>query len=245
MTANYCVRRTAKATVLLRGLPKCVRSTAEMLALRLGALVVNHPERIYQTVDRWVYQHPDPLIEIEYTEGGSGVYDVTGFRAPLPPRVLVFISYSHRDEKFRVELCKYLGRLHEAGQVSFWHDKKDIAPGTDWAKAIQNAIKRSSAALLLVTQDFIDSRFIRDMEIPMVEARLKSDRFDVFWIPIDETTIQLDIPWICARQNFNIEKPLSLLSKPLRKQELSRFCTKFRLHLEALSTAMESAKSKS
>lgn len=246
MTADCGVRRSPKATTSLRRLPKAVRDVADKLALRLGALVRSYPERVYGTAsDRRVYQHPDPLIEIEFIEAENHFYRVMEFRAPLPPRVLVFISYSHRDDEFRAELCKYLGRLHETGQVSFWRDKNDITPGTEWAKAIRSAITRSSAALLLVTQEFIHSKFIRDSEIPAIEARVKAQALQLFWIPIDSTTIKIDLPWISEHQNFNIETPLSLLTDALRKNELSRFCTEFRLHLETLATVSKSTKSRS
>lgn len=242
MALDYSVKRSPNAVAALQRLPKSLQATAETLALRLGALVSTHPERLYETVSGFVYQHPDPLIEIGFAEAGKRAYVVTEFRAPLPPSVLVFISYSHNDDKFRAELCKYLGRLHESGQVSFWHDKKDLVLNSEWRKEICSAIKRSSAALLIVTQDFIDSKFIRDTELPLVQAKLESPPFEVFWIPVDASTIDLDIPWICERQHFDIQKPLSRFSKPLRKDKLTSICKQFRLHLETLSAASVSTK---
>ena len=229
---------TPEAEAALERLPESERCVADVLIMRLRALVEIYPERIYESARGHVYQHPNPLVEIEFEELDNSVHRVIAVRAPLPPRYLVFISYSHQDERFRAELCKYIRTLHETGQVSFWHDKKDIDPGTDWAAAIQDAIDRSAAALLIVTQDFIDSRFIRDNEVPHFRRRLETStpgKYEVFWIPVEDTTVSLDHPWLSGRQHFDVKKPLSLLPKALRRQQLAKICTRFRIYLESMS----------
>ena len=54
----------------------------------------------------------------------------------------VFISYAHEDEPFRAELEKHLSLLQRQGVITTWHDRH-IAPGTDWAQAIDEHLERA------------------------------------------------------------------------------------------------------
>ena len=49
--------------------------------------------------------------------------------------VAVFISYSHRDEKFRAVLETHLALLKRNGVVTVWHDRKIMAgqPSSPWS----------------------------------------------------------------------------------------------------------------
>jgi hypothetical protein len=42
----------------------------------------------------------------------------------------VFISYSHKDERYRKELGAHLSALRRQGIIADWHDRK-ITPGAD------------------------------------------------------------------------------------------------------------------
>jgi TIR domain len=241
VTANYGVSRAASAAQSLEQLPAQLRPLADQLGLRLVSLVTTHPERTYRTATGGgVYQHPHPLIEVEYVDGAQErAFVVTQFRAPLPPRCLVFISYSRRNDKFLKELCKYLGTLHETGQVSFWHDQKGIEMGSIWDDEIQSAIDRSSVALLLVTQDFLDSPFIRDKEVPLLLKREATPPFEILWIPVEPTTISLDQPGIFVRQALgDVKNPLGVLPPSRRKGKLAEVCEKFRLRILELSETL-------
>ena len=70
LAANYGVSRAATAEQSLEQLPAQLRPLADQLGLRLVSLVKAHPERTYETATKGVhvYQHPHPLIEIEYVE---------------------------------------------------------------------------------------------------------------------------------------------------------------------------------
>jgi len=43
----------------------------------------------------------------------------------------VFISYSHKDESFRLELEKNLKALERDGSISSWNDRK-LGAGEEW-----------------------------------------------------------------------------------------------------------------
>ncbi|MGH7451697.1 MAG: toll/interleukin-1 receptor domain-containing protein, partial [bacterium] len=86
----------------------------------------------------------------------------------------IFISYSHQDEKFKNELVKMLAGLQRRGVIDAWQDRR-IQPGEEWFKAIKQALNECDMALLLVSSDFIASRFINDEELPDLLKRREKE----------------------------------------------------------------------
>lgn len=93
----------------------------------------------------------------------------------------IFISYSHKDESFKDELITMLAGLQNRGIVDAWQDRR-IEPGDEWNKSIQNAMDECDLALLLVSADYIASRFIQKEEQPKLLERRKEMQLRV--IPI-------------------------------------------------------------
>lgn len=77
--------------------------------------------------------------------------------------IRVFCSYSHDDEGYLEHLLKYLGGMKDEG-FEFWHDRM-IAPGEDWDERIRVQLRQSDIALILVSQSFLNSPYIRNVEI--------------------------------------------------------------------------------
>jgi hypothetical protein len=80
----------------------------------------------------------------------------------------VFVSYAHDDQQpidWLKKLQMYLAPFRRAGAVDLWDDKQ-IEPGSDWRAAIDVALQRASAAVLLVGPAFIASDFIATIELP-------------------------------------------------------------------------------
>jgi hypothetical protein len=80
-------------------------------------------------------------------------------------RTNVFISYSHKDEDWLQRLQVHLKSLDESRIVLPWDDTR-TKPGQDWQHEIHEALKTAIAAVLLVSADFLASKFIRDNELP-------------------------------------------------------------------------------
>jgi hypothetical protein len=97
--------------------------------------------------------------------------------APLRPSV--FISYSHKDEAEKEELVAHLGVLQGEGLVDVWVDDR-IGAGRDWAGEIDRAIGRARVAILLITKNFLNSKFILETEVPSLLERRKGERLTVF-----------------------------------------------------------------
>ncbi len=77
----------------------------------------------------------------------------------------VFVSYSHKDEEFKEELITMLAGLQRHGIVDAWQDRR-IEAGDEWSKSIQDAMNDCDLALLLVSADYLASRFIQEEEQP-------------------------------------------------------------------------------
>ncbi|MGH9837661.1 MAG: TIR domain-containing protein [Blastocatellia bacterium] len=86
------------------------------------------------------------------------------FEATLKQPILVFCSYSHRDEALRDELSKHLSGLKRPGFILEWHDRL-ILPGEKWAAAIDDQINRARVILLLISPDFLDSDYCHEIEM--------------------------------------------------------------------------------
>ena len=85
----------------------------------------------------------------------------------------VFISYSHKDEKWKNLLFIQLKALVQQGDITIWDDLK-IDTGEDWYPAIQKALQETSVGLCLISADYLASDFINKEEIPaFIEKRNK------------------------------------------------------------------------
>jgi len=82
----------------------------------------------------------------------------------------VFISYSHKDETWKNRLVTQLGVLQQEGLLDLWDDRR-IGAGEAWYEKIQEAIAKAKVAVLLVSADFLTSKFILGEEIPHLLER--------------------------------------------------------------------------
>jgi hypothetical protein len=76
----------------------------------------------------------------------------------------VFFSYSHKDEALRDALGNHLKILEYQKIVSSWHDRK-ILPGDEWDHQINSNLETADIILLLISSDFIASKYCWEIEI--------------------------------------------------------------------------------
>jgi len=88
--------------------------------------------------------------------------------------VSVFISYCHRDEKLRDELCRHLKLLERTGLIQGWHDRNIVA-GHDWSAEIDSHLYTSDLILLLLSSDFFASDYCAEIETPIALERHKAN----------------------------------------------------------------------
>lgn len=76
----------------------------------------------------------------------------------------LFFSYSHKDEALRDELGNHLKILEHQKLIASWHDRK-ILPGDEWDDQITVNQDTADIILLLISSDFIASKYCWDIEI--------------------------------------------------------------------------------
>ncbi len=82
----------------------------------------------------------------------------------------IFFSYSHKDERLRDQLANHLSVLRHQGLVAGWHDRK-IGAGNEWEGEIDQHLNAARVILLLVSADFLASRYCYDLEMKRAMQR--------------------------------------------------------------------------
>lgn len=90
-------------------------------------------------------------------------------KATSEPDNHVFISYSHADRRWFNRLLQHLQPLVRDGYISVFSDQS-IKIGADWQIEIRAALNAASIAVLIVSADFLASKFIVNEELPRLLA---------------------------------------------------------------------------
>ncbi|HEY1348437.1 MAG TPA: toll/interleukin-1 receptor domain-containing protein [Ktedonobacteraceae bacterium] len=93
----------------------------------------------------------------------------------------VFIAYARNDRKLLDELIKHLQSLQRQGLIEHWFDGA-IVEGTAWRAQLLDHLQSAQLILLLISPDFIASRFCYDVE--MKEALKRHDAQEARVIPV-------------------------------------------------------------
>ena len=102
--------------------------------------------------------------------------------APLTSSAIkVFISYSHKDEAIKDELCVHLANLRRQGRIETWHDRA-IEAGAEWEATLKSQFYAADVILLLITPRFMASDYCYDKETQWAIERHEAEEARV--IPI-------------------------------------------------------------
>ena len=107
--------------------------------------------------------------------------------------IKIFFSYSHQDEHLRSQLAKHLSALQQNGKIIGWHDRQ-IGAGQEWQGEIHHHLETSHIILLLVSSDFIASKYCYDIEVKRAMERHDAGEARVIPIilrPVDWEDIHL------------------------------------------------------
>ncbi|MFT3663922.1 TIR domain-containing protein [Piscinibacter sp.] len=103
--------------------------------------------------------------------------------APPARGVLAFISYAHADEELRAKLRVHLAALEREGLIQAWDDREILA-GDAWADEIDARLNRADLVLLLVSADFINSKYCYGKELVRALERNADPKDRAIVIPI-------------------------------------------------------------
>jgi len=92
----------------------------------------------------------------------------------------IFISYSSKDKKLMKRLRTQLNVLELEDIYEVWVDKEGIEWGDEWKAEIDEGMRNATAAIFLVSADFLTSPFIRNKELPILLERHKNDGLRIF-----------------------------------------------------------------
>lgn len=84
-------------------------------------------------------------------------------RINMQAPVKIFVVYAHEDKPVRDKLLRQLRPLAEKGEIELWSDH-EIKPGALWDEEIRLRLTESEIILLLVSDDFFASDYIRRVE---------------------------------------------------------------------------------
>lgn len=82
----------------------------------------------------------------------------------------VFLSYSHKDEDWKIKLRSHLKVLEQVGTFVVWDDRK-IDAGETWYDEIRAAMDSAAVAVCLISADYLASDFCAKEEIPYLLKR--------------------------------------------------------------------------
>lgn len=167
-----------------------------------------------------VYTHPSPPLQITFeVDVNKRVLYLLHFVAPkVQVTKPVFISYCHVDSRWLERLKMFLHPLEDQGLVRIWDDT-DIRPGSLWLEEIQKSLESARVAVFLVTQNFLNSAFICEKEMPALLQKAQDRGCLIFWIAVSFSTV--NDSQIARYQAANDPKqPLDTLPEPEQNRVL-------------------------
>jgi|SRR5579862_1869342 len=123
---------------------------------------------------------------------------------------MIFVAYSHQDEKWLNELEIMAAPLKKYGGLRPSSDK-DIKPGEDWRNRISDLLRNAAIAVLLVSRHFLKSDFIMTVELPEILKARKDRGLKVMWVLISH----------CLWEETDLEKIQAVLPTSVALADMS------------------------
>lgn len=113
--------------------------------------------------------------------GGKTKFSDFHFQKPARNSLKAFVSYSHSDEPLKNSFLQHLKPLERLGLIDSWHDRM-IKPGESFANVIANELDGADLIFLLVSIDFVNSKYC--YEIELTKAIERNNKGEARVIPI-------------------------------------------------------------
>ena len=96
---------------------------------------------------------------------------------------IIFVCYAREDEQWVHALELEAVRVGTQ-QARFWIDRTGVHPSDDWTRQVNVAVSCASAAVLLISQSFLQSEAILKYELPLILARYHAGELVVVFVPV-------------------------------------------------------------
>ncbi len=155
-----------------------------------------------------VYEHPGSALEVTFQidEQKERIVFFRYTERQLRLRKTIFISYSHKDSIWLKQLRDVFEILERLGEISFWDDAK-IEAGEDWKATLEKKLDTANAAILLVSDAFLESDFIQKFELPRI---LDEKKKKVYWIHLSKSKVAEKEPRITQFQSLSSNPEITL-----------------------------------
>jgi hypothetical protein len=138
-------------------------------------------------------------------------------------RPTVFLSYCHRDEGWMKRIAGHLGVLGD--RLKVWDDQQ-IRPGEDWFPAIQRAIDQAQVIILVISDAFLNSSFIKKEEVPRFLLLRQTNGLTVIPV-IARPCAWQSVEWLAAIQCYPKDgRALSKVRKAQVDEDLAALALK-------------------
>ena len=101
----------------------------------------------------------------------------------------IFICYSRKDGKIKQrlkrDLLEELNKNLIKGEYNIWDDQH-IPTGDGWYNKILKELKSSEAAILLISKNFLSSKFINFTELPLLVKQNQDEKLKLIPIVIEK-----------------------------------------------------------
>jgi len=151
----------------------------------------------------------------------------------------IFISYSHQDVREVQDLLNYIiPNVEQAGGV-FWSDRS-ILPGKLWDQEIRNQLEKTDIALLMVSNDFLNSQYVKNVELVHFLQQRQQKGLLIIPIILSECLIEQH-EWLKETEYYPKDKPIkNQRDRTKAFATIARFLIK---HLEELHKEREKSPS--
>src|SRR5690349_7539838 len=134
----------------------------------------------------------------------------------MPERDLVFFSYNHEDGRWLAPLRGALEPYVLDEKLKVWSDR-DIETGQRWDAEIQQALERTRVGVLLLSQRFFASKYIREKELPRIVECAEKGALILICVPVADFDPELLRQWNLHAYQFPLEP-----EDPLNARRASR-----------------------
>jgi hypothetical protein len=156
----------------------------------------------------------------------------TSRRAEAPSSPTVFVSYSHADKQCLERLRVHLQPLQQENAIDYWDDGR-IRAGELWSEQIREALNKARMAVLLISADFLASKFVVESELPALLAAAQKRGTTILPVILKPCRFQRDAQLSVFKSINDPDQPLLGLSDIEREAIYARVAERIENELRA------------